>query len=355
VVDAHRPREHAALGGADQRCGVEHRRHVDARLFGRAFDRPRVEVHEQFVETVDAVAHGLDVDAAAVEQRAQQAVQQCDITAWLHRQVAVGDHRRLRDAGVDDDDRAALALAAQDARCEQRVVVGHVRTPQEHDVGLLEVVVAARRSVATERQLVARHGARHAQRGVAVVVGQAHAEAHELAERVELLGHELPRRQHRDRAGAVLGDDAAEAGHHLVDGVLPRGHVAVDRGPEQAPVGVDHLVLAQALRAQPPAVHRMLGVTQHRHRAPVAHAEQHAAPDRAVAARGAHPVVRGAALAHGPLQARLGHAVAVAAVVAADEAIEAGAPRRAHGDAHRWLPAALRQNAPGMFIGTTVT
>ena len=51
------------------------------------------------------------------------------------------------------------------------------------------------------------------------------------------------------------------------------------------------LVLAQSLRAQPPAVHRVVGIALHRDRPAVADADEHPAADRAVAARRAHPVV----------------------------------------------------------------
>ncbi|HLM28490.1 MAG TPA: hypothetical protein VK360_01105 [Acidimicrobiales bacterium] len=107
----------------------------------------------------------------------------------------VGDHRGLRHPRVDDHDRAR-PVGPEHPGGEQRVVVGDVRAPQHDHVRLAEVVIAARRAVGAEAQLVAGHGAGHAQRGVAVVVGEAHAEPDELAEGVELLGDELTGRQH---------------------------------------------------------------------------------------------------------------------------------------------------------------
>ena len=87
--------------------------------------------------------------------------------------------------------------------------------------------------------------------------------------------------------------------------------------------------------------------------AAVALAEQHPAPDRAVATRRANPAVDGAAGAH-RTPVRIGDVgVAGAAVVEPEQPADPGAgagERR-----HRWLPAAPRQNAPGMFSGTTVT
>ena len=71
------------------------------------------------------------------------------------------------------------------------MVVGDVGADQQDHVGAFEVLVRARRAVAAERSLVARHRGGHAQRGVAVVVRRAEAKLHQLAERVELFGHEL--------------------------------------------------------------------------------------------------------------------------------------------------------------------
>ena len=110
-------------------------------------------------------------------------------------------------------------------------------------------------------------------------------------------------------------------------------------------------MLGQALGAQPAAVDRVVGVALHRHGPAVAHADQHAAAHRAVAAGRAHPVVGRPALRYRPA-ARLGDvAVAVAAVVGAETCRTAARAARLTGA----LPAAPRQNAPGMFSGTTVT
>ena len=87
---------------------------------------------------------------------------------------------------------------------QNRMVVGDVRADQEHDVGALEVLVRAGRTVAAERQLVAGDGRRHAQRRVAVVVARAEAELGQLPERVELLGDELSGADDPDGVRAVF-------------------------------------------------------------------------------------------------------------------------------------------------------
>ena len=120
-------------------------------------------------------------------------------------QVLVGDHRRLGDPGVDHDEAGRFGPMSRGAM--QRVVVGHVGAEEHHEVGVGEVVVAAGGAVAAEGELVAGGRRGHAQRGVAVVVGEPQAEADQLAEGVELLGHELAGRQHRDALGPVLVEE----------------------------------------------------------------------------------------------------------------------------------------------------
>ena len=113
-------------------------------------------------------------------------------------------------------------------RGEQWVVVGDVGAPQHDDVGQLEVLVTAGRTVGPEAQLVAGDRAGHAQRRVAVVVTQAHAEAHQLAEGVELLGDELPRRQHGDGLRAMPLEECAEAADDAVERVGPARRAPID-------------------------------------------------------------------------------------------------------------------------------
>src|SRR5262249_21386283 len=147
-----------------------------------------------------------------------------------------------------------------------------------------EVVVGAGRPVAAERELVTRYRAGHAQRGVSVVMTDAEAEAHELAERVELFGHQLSGGEDRDRIGTVPLERAGESPHNPVDGVRPRRGLAVDQRNREPAGGGEGLVLAQALRTQTAAVDGMIGITVDRDGSALLDAEQHPATDRAIAA-----------------------------------------------------------------------
>ena len=317
VVDAHRPGDGAPLGARDRASQVTDGVGLDAALGGRPLDGPLREVGEQVVEPVDVAPNGVGIDQALGEEHRQHPVEEGDVPTGPHGEVGVRDHRRLRDAGIDDDDAGRAALA-HDPGHQQRVVVGHVGAPQDEDVGQRQVVVAPGRAVGAEAQLVARHGRRHAQRGVAVVVGEAHAQPDELAQRVELLGHELAGRQHGHRLGAVALEQVVEAGRHPVERLVPGRRAAVDGGHGEAALGGQHLVLRQALRAQPTEVDRVVGIALDGHGPAVPHADAHAAADRAVATGGADPAVDGSAGADGPAHGVVDVGVPVAAVVEAD-------------------------------------
>ena len=152
-------------------------------------------------------------------QDVDQAVDEREVRPRLERQVQVGQHRRLRDARIDDDQR--LAGVGLEPLPQDRMVVGDVGADEQDDVGALEVFVGAGRAVAAERALVAGDRRGHAQRGVAVVVARAEAELHQLAERVELFGDELAGADDADRLRAVRRLHVAEPADHRLDRDVP--------------------------------------------------------------------------------------------------------------------------------------
>jgi hypothetical protein len=229
-----------------------------------------------------------------LDDEVDQPVDQCEVRARLDRQVAVGQHRRLRDARVDDDERRTRVLLQ--APAENRVVLGDVGADQQDDVGLLQILVGAWRSVAAERALVAGYRGRHAERGVAVVVRRTDAELHQLAERVELLGDELARADHADRVRTVFLLHRPELRRHHLQRLVPGDALHLAVAAQQrilgAVVGADRVMLRQPLRAEHAAIHRVVGVAAHAHRLAVLDADEHPAADGAVAAGGRDPLVR---------------------------------------------------------------
>jgi hypothetical protein len=113
------------------------------------------------------------------------------------------------------------ASLARDALEQDGMAPGGVRAHQHDHVGQFQVVVAAGHQVFAERALVARHGRRHAQARIGVDVRAAHVALHELVGDVVVLGQQLARDVQRDRVGAVLGDDGAQAARHPVQRRIP--------------------------------------------------------------------------------------------------------------------------------------
>ena len=209
------------------------------------------------------------------------------------RQVQVGQHRRLRDARIDDDERRVRDWPA--SRRQRIGWLSAMLAPISRiDVGAVEVLVGAGRAVAAERPLVAGHRGGHAERRVAVVVARAEAELHQLAERVELLGHELAGADDADRVGAVAAP--ARRGTARPSSRAPRPSVTRSSGrcrAQQRIARAVRRVRACGARTGPSGracrVHRMIGIAAHADGAAVLDADEHAAADRAVAAGGRHP------------------------------------------------------------------
>ncbi len=99
----------------------------------------------------------------------------------------------------------------------------HVRPPQDHAVGIFDVVVVAGRLVGAEDAVERGHGAGHAVAGIGVDVVGAEARLEQLVHGVALLHRPLPGAEAGDAAGAFLGIGLAELPLHLVEGLLP-GH-----------------------------------------------------------------------------------------------------------------------------------
>ena len=208
--------------------------------------------------------------------------------------MEIRQHRCLGDARVDDDQRR-VGIRTQ-APAQNRVVLRDVGADEDDHVGLFEVFIRAGRTVAAERTLVAGHRGGHAQRGVAVDVGRTDAELHQLAERVELLRHELTGADDAHRARPVLRLRLAKLRRHRREGFVPADAaeltVALEQRVTRAVVGDDGVMLREPLRAEHAAVDRMIRVAAHRHRAVALDADEHPASHRAVAARRRHPLVR---------------------------------------------------------------
>ena len=248
----------------------------------------------QFLEAGGVARDVILVDPTVANQNVGDAVQQGDVRARFERQKDIRHHRRLGDPRIGHDQSGAGIL--QQALAEDGMVLGDVGADQQNHVGFGQIVVAAGRAVAAEAAFVAGHGARHAQRGVAVVVVGAEAKLHQFAKGVEFLGDQLSGADDAECARAVARLNAAYALHHHGDRFVPPDAlqlaVLAQHGILGAPVGGEGVVFAQSLGTELAAIHRVAFIAASGDSAAVLHAHQHAAADRTVAAGGRHPAVR---------------------------------------------------------------
>ena len=151
------------------------------------------------------------------------AVEERDIGARFYCKVDVGHHRGFGHARIHDNERARLRAGrgAVDTLAEDRVVIRNVGTDEKDHVGVLHVRVGAGWTVGAEGELVAGDSGCHAQRRVAIVVGRAKTELHELAQSVGLFGKELTGTYNTQRFLAIALLNVADARDHCVECFLP--------------------------------------------------------------------------------------------------------------------------------------
>jgi hypothetical protein len=181
------------------------------------------------LQGVEAAGVGRDesgVGPAFPQHDVQQAVEQHHVGAGQQGQVQVGHAGGVGAARVGDDDlqRRVGLLRVLDAAKQHRVRKGGVAAGDEQAVGVVDVVVAGRRRVGAQRELVAGHRAAHAQARVGVDVVGADQALGQLVEDVVVLGQQLAADVEAHGVGAVRLDDAGE----LRAGVVQRGVPARD-------------------------------------------------------------------------------------------------------------------------------
>ena len=248
----------------------------------------------------------------------QQAREQRRVGPWPDAEEQVGFLRGLGPARIDDDELGAAALLGVGHAAEQdRVAPRGVGADQHDQVGLIEILVAARHRVGAKRPAVGRHGARHAQPRIGVDVGRADEALRELVGDVVILGEELPGEVEGNRFRAVFLGDRAELSHDRVEGRIPRDLRAVDLRVKQAVVQRQGLAKRRALRAQAAVIGRMLGIARDGGAALPVRGREHAAPDPAIGASGPHRRRR----------RRLGHGFRPRRVVLGTSKLRAGVPR----------------------------
>ena len=146
------------------------------------------------------------VDPAFPQHDVQHAVEQHHVGAGLDLQEQVGQLAAVGAPRVGDDDlqRRIGPPGVLDAPEQHRMGEGRIGADDEDAVGVVDVLVAARRRIGAQRLLVAGHRAAHAQARVAVDVVGADQALGELVEDVVVLGQQLAGDVEADRVRAVL-------------------------------------------------------------------------------------------------------------------------------------------------------
>ena len=222
----------------------------------------------------------------------QQSAEQRGVGAGLQaeKQIVLADG--VGPARIDHHDAgAALLLVDEHALVQHRMAPGRVGADQHQQIGLVEILVAARHRVGAERAAVAGDRRGHAQPRIGVDIGAADKTLHQLVGDVIVLGQQLAGEIERDRAGAVARDDVLKAMRDMVERVAP-GHplhrplVAADHRMQQAVFQPERLAERRSLRAQPAEIGGMLGIARDRRPSPAVGRRQHAAADAAIGAGG---------------------------------------------------------------------
>ncbi len=115
-------------------------------------------------------------------------------------EMKIGDVAGLGAARIDDHDlhRRSRALGRFQPLEQHGMAPGEIAADQHHEIGLLEILVAAGHRVAAEGALVARHRRGHAEARIGVDVGGAEEAFDQLVGGVIVLGQQL--------AGDIEGD-----------------------------------------------------------------------------------------------------------------------------------------------------
>ena len=155
----------------------------------------------------------------------QQAVKQRDVGPRLDREVQVGEIGGRGAARIDHDDlqRRVALLRRLDPAEQDRVRPGGVRSGDEDEVGMVDVLVARGRRVGAEGRLVTRDRARHAQPRVGVDVVGADEPLRQLVEDVVFLGQQLAGDIERDAIRPVRPDALGEAIRERIERRVPVG------------------------------------------------------------------------------------------------------------------------------------
>ena len=230
------------------------------------------------------------VQIALGVQQVQQAVEQQQIGARTQLQEEIGLLGGGGAPGIDDDQPGAALDPVQQTQEEDGMAVGHVGAADQEEVGAVEVVIGAGRTVGAEGLFVAGGGTGHAQAGIGFELVGADEAPRQLACQVLGLQRHLAGHIEGDGVGSVAIEDGAQALGGGGDGLLQPGlHRFV--GAVVADIGLLHasavhqcLVAGTALGAEAATVGGMVAIAADPGDPAVFHLHDDPAADAAVGA-----------------------------------------------------------------------
>ncbi len=163
---------------------------------------------------------------------------------------------------------------------------GGVVTGEHHQVGEVEVLIAAGHQVGAEGQLVGRHRRGHAEPGIGVDIPRSDEALHQLVGGVIVLGEQLAGDVEGHRVRAVAGGGLGEAPGHQGRGLGPAGLPFADHRGQQAALEAYRGAQGPALGAEPAGIGRVRGVAGDGKGAALGDPARHAAAHPAIGAGG---------------------------------------------------------------------
>ena len=189
-------RDHVQLGGKPVIEGLE-TLHIDIAIPRNRGKRAIVTLRllDCRIETLGVGLQIEAIGASALGHIGQQAIEEARVATGANAQIQVRDLAAVGQARVDhhDTQQGIVDTRLLEALEQHRVIPGQIAADQHHQLGTLEILVAARHGVCPEGTLV-RHDRRgHAQPRIGIQVRRTDEALEQLVGEVIVLGQQLPR------------------------------------------------------------------------------------------------------------------------------------------------------------------
>ena len=153
LVQSHRPEAEHGTGAGPEAGDSPQILLGDSTQCSRTRRRPGGHVGLEILKAFGGGGHKRTIDAAGLQKQMGDAMQQGQIRARGDGQMPVGNRRCGRGAGVNHDDvqGTSLALLALEQALEQhRVTIGGICADQNHQIGQIDVFIAAGWAIGTQ-------------------------------------------------------------------------------------------------------------------------------------------------------------------------------------------------------------